>query len=350
MSADQALQGLSCPRCGGMVPIPEGQSIVVCPYCELRSVVQGEKGVRRYQVPARIDRDQALEAYRKFLAGSWSIARDCARTAQVGEVLLAYLPFWAGWGRGLGWTFGRKQVGSGDHKRYEPREVRVVEDLSWNSAACDVGEFGANRIGLEGRPLEAFDADRLHLSGLVFEPVGSAQEALEQARTIFENQVRAKASLDQVSQSFVRVLRPRLGLIYYPLWVVRYLYRGRAFQVVVDGFSGEVLYGKAPGNVFSRAAILVGGMALGSLVGIDLAALALTSSSDSDGSLGGALALFVIGLGIMYAAYHHFRYGEHYVYQRYKDGQGAFNLLSLPTGENLQQIQDLLRKIDIDFD
>ena len=28
MSSEQALHGLNCPNCGGMVPIPEGQRIV----------------------------------------------------------------------------------------------------------------------------------------------------------------------------------------------------------------------------------------------------------------------------------------------------------------------------------
>ncbi len=42
MSAD-LLQGLSCPRCGGMVPVPEGQALVICPYCEQRSAVSAEK-------------------------------------------------------------------------------------------------------------------------------------------------------------------------------------------------------------------------------------------------------------------------------------------------------------------
>lgn len=330
MSEKEALQGLNCPRCGGMVPIPEGQVIVICPFCELRSVVRGEKGVRRYQTPCRIDREQAIAAFRRFLSGNWAIARDATRQAQLEEAMLVHLPFWAAWGRGLGWTFGRKQVGSGNSKHYEPREVRVVEEMSWNGAACDVGEFGVSRISLDGRPLEPFAPDQLHRTGMVFEPIGSAREALETARQTFENQVDTRAHLDDISQSFVRIVRPRLGLLYYPLWVIRYLYHGRSFQMVVDGFNGDILYGKAPGNVLYRAAILVGGMALGSVVAIDLAAFLITSSNDSDSSGTGALASFVGGLVILYSSYRKFRYGEHYEYHRYRrEGEGIFSGLPL---------------------
>ncbi len=337
MSEKEALQGLNCPRCGGMVPIPEGQTIVICPFCDLRSAVRGENGVRRYQAPGRIDREQALRAFQDFLRCDWAIARDAPRQAHLEEVLLVHLPFWAAWGRGLGWTFGRDQVDSGERKRYVPREVRVVEEMNWNGAACDVGEFGVSRISLEGRPLEPFDPDVLHRSGLVFEPVGSAQEVLENARQTFEKRVNARAHLDEISQSFVRIVRPRLGILYYPVWVVRYLYRGRSFQVAVDGFNGDILYGKAPGNVLYRAAILVGGMALGSVVAIDLAAFLVSISDNSDNAFGGALISFVAGMAILYFSYRKFRYGEHYEYQRYPDPDGGF-LSGLPLPGILRRI------------
>jgi hypothetical protein len=249
-----------------------------------------------------------------------AIARDARSKAQVSEVFLVHLPFWAAWGRGLGWIFGQESVRRNDRREYRPREIKVVQELNWNTAACEVGEFGVNRIMLDGRPLEPFEPENLHRTGMVFEPVGSAEVALEMARVDFENKIRSKGNLDRVNQVFVRIIRPRLGLVYYPLWVVRYLYRGRAFQVAVDGYSGQVLYGKAPGNVLYRAAILVAGMAVGAFVSIDLSYLALrfAEGDDSEGVLIFALAAFLGGLGLMYASYRKFRFGEEYEYHRYQ--------------------------------
>ena len=325
MNEPEPLHGLACPRCGGMVPVPEGQEIVVCPFCDLRSVVKGERGLRRYQVPLRIGKDQAQQAFQKFLSGNLAIARDAAHSALISEVMLVHLPFWAAWGRGLGWIFGTREEGSGDDRRSVPHEERIVEELNWNGAACDVGEFGVTFISLEGRALEPFNADKLHSSGLVFEPVGSDEEALATAQSSFEARIRSKAGLDHISQAFVRIVRPRMGIVSYPVWVIRYLYHNRAFQVMVDGYSGEVLYGKAPGNVYYRAGILVGGMALGSFVSIDLAYLFAGFSNNSNNSSGtGALIAFVIGLILMYGSYRTFRYGEHYEYRRYKGpGEGG---------------------------
>jgi len=321
MSDKEATQGLSCPNCGGAVPVPEGQVVVICPYCDLRSYVRGERGLQRYQAPQRISRAQALEALRRFLSGNMAIAGEAAKKSVLEESFMVHLPFWATWTRVFGWVFGQKKVGSGDRSHYEPREVRSVQEMSWNGVACDVGEFGVAEITLEGRPMEAFNAESLHASGLVFEPVGSISDARTTAETSFSNRLRQSARLDRIAQVFQRSIQERMGLVYYPLWVVRYLYRGRSFQVVVDGFSGEVLYGKAPGSTLYRAAMLVGGMALGALLAVDGSALAFSmaansSSDDAGGIFIGGLLAIVFGFGIMVGAYRLFRYGEHYEFRR----------------------------------
>jgi hypothetical protein len=313
-----------------MVPIPEGQVIVRCPYCELRSVVRGERGYQRYQVPCRVDRGQAEVALGGFFSRHRAIAGDVKRRATLEEVFLAHVPFWISQGRVLGWVFGQKEVGSGDRRRLEPREVQISQEATWNGAACDVGEFGIESVPLEGLPLEPFDPLALHAHGMVFEPVGSVSEARAEAEEDFSERVRASARLDRVSQIFMRTLRPRFGLVYYPLWVLRYHYRGRSFQVLVDGYAGKVLYGKAPGNTLYRAAVLVGGMALGALLAVDGAAaaagLGVQLGDDGEFLFAVALIALVAGAGLMAAAYRAFRHGEQFEYRTHagKPAPGLF--------------------------
>jgi hypothetical protein len=306
-----------------MVPIPEGQTIVKCPYCEQRSFVRGERGLRRYQVAQRIDREKAFAGLRQFLTGHRAIASDVAKKAKLTETFVAYLPFWAVWAKVLGWVFGEKRVGSGDNKRYEPREVKIAEEMHWNGAACDVGEFGVDSLPLTTQQMEPFNPDELHAQGMVFEPMGSQSDAQTAADNEFQTDVRDQANLDRVAQVFTRLAHRRFGLVYYPLWVLRYIYRGRAFQVVVDGYTGKVLYGKAPGSTLYRALVLIGGMILGAFLSIDLssAAFALAFQMEDDGVLallGIGGVLFITGLGIMVASYRKFRYGEIYEYRGHR--------------------------------
>lgn len=342
MSQEDSTHGLNCPNCGGMVNIPEGQAVVRCPYCEMRSLVRGERGMRRYQVRQRIGRENASQALKHFFSKNWAIARDAARQAHLTDIFQVYLPFWCVWGRAAAWAFGQKKVGSGDRSRYEPREIRIVQEMTWNGPACDVGEFGVTRIDLPDQALEPFDPDALHAVGLVFEPVGSFSAARAAAEDQFQEQVRRKAALDRLSQLFVRYFRRRFGLVYFPLWILRYQYRGRSFQVVVDGYSGKVLYGKAPGNTLYRAAALVLGMALGAFLAVDASTFALTliDSDDGSGAFGLALVLFLAGLGVMLAAYRAFRYGEQFEYRSGpKPARG--------TGTPLDQISNEFGSMDL---
>ena len=112
----------------------------------------------------------------------------------------------------------------------------------------------------------------------------------------------AGADLDRVAQVFTRLVHRRFGLVYYPLWVLRYLYRDRAFQVVVDGYTGKVLYGKAPGSTLYRALVLIGGMIAGAFLSIDVSSAFFTMAFGMEGDGDGVFALFAhIGAGIRFA-------------------------------------------------
>ena len=177
---------------------------------------------------------------------------------------------------------------------------------------------------------------------MVFEPVGSLSEARQAAQTHFETYTEHAAGLDRISQVFLRSFTQRFALVYHPLWVMRYLFRGRAFQVVVDGVSGKVLYGKAPGNLIYRAALLVLGMAFGAFIAVDVPALIISNADDGD-ILWVALALFVGGLVIMSAAYRKFRHGEHYEFRL--NPTSKLNSLGNPF-EMITSIKDLEQWID----
>lgn len=384
MSDQDAVKGLTCPRCGGTVAVPEGQIIVVCPYCEQRSVVavskkmtveaQGQNaqtnllsgfseshgtelpeiedqglGVRRYQAPLNVNRDQAVQEMKQFLSGKIQVARDAASSAQIAEAFVVYLPFWAVWGRGVAYAFGQVKVGSGNDAHYEPREKKIMREMSWNLPACEVGEFGVQRISMDHCPMQPFNADELHRLGMVFEPVGSEQEALAAAQLSFRNEIQGEIHLDRTAQVFTRLLKPRLGLLYYPMWIIRYLYHGRAFQVAVDGVDGKILYGKAPGSVGYRAGALVGGMAVGSVVTIDIPGIILLTSdsshNDDNPFVFGAI-LFFVGLGILWLAYRTFRYSEHYEYHRYKAEKGTQGISSLNLPGVLKDVNSVIREVE----
>jgi len=290
------------------VPVPEGTRIVACPFCEMRSLVKGDRGVRRWHVSNRVEQEQVLKAVTGYFSGI-SKARDLKRAAQIKESFLVYVPYWQVNAIVAGWLFGR--VKSGD-KNTKPVEIEVLEEMTWNDAAVDVAEFGVHRVSVDNLKLEPYNSEQLHSDAMVFEPVESRSDALQEAKQHFAFRGRSKRRLKRKYFEKFHILRHRLSIVYFPLWVVRYQYRSRSYQVVVEGLKGDVLYGKAPGNIFYRAAMLVGGMAIGNLLlvnGTIVAGLALSASDDGD-SIAFILAPLAIGIGLIIAGYRKFRYGE----------------------------------------
>lgn len=300
--------GLTCPECSGVVPLKEGDRIVTCPFCGLHALVQGEQGIRRWQVSRRVAREQALSAVTGFFSGIKK-ARDLKKEAQITEVFLVYLPYWRVQADVAGWRFGRVKSGKDSTK---PVEVEVLEPMHWNDAALDVSEYGVHQVTLSKEMLEPYNSETLHAEALVFEPTESHSDAREEAHSNFVIRGQSKGSLTKTYFEKFHFLNEHLSIVYYPLWVARYAYRKRHYQVVVDGVNGKVMYGKAPGNIFYRAGALVAGLAAGNFIlvnGTLAMAAAFAESSDSDGGWI-ILAPIVIGLGLIVAGYRAFRYGE----------------------------------------
>lgn len=302
----ESTQGLICPNCAGVVPVAEGERIVQCPYCNLHSLVQGERGVRRWQVARQIDRAAAQQAVRGFLSGMRK-ARDLQRAASIDELILVYLPFWRVEATVAGWLFGRVRK---DKDETKPDEHAVFESMHWNDAAVDVTEFGVHRIVVSRDELHPFDNQAVHAEAMVFEPSESRTDALDEARAHFVYRSRLAAGQTRTHYENIQLLRPDFGLVYFPVWLARYSYRRRVYQVVVDAVSGKVMYGKAPGNILYRAMALVTGLAVGNLVLVNGTILAGLAASDSDDGLAILLLPIAIGIGLILYGYRQFRYGE----------------------------------------
>ena len=300
--------GLTCPECSGVVPLKEGDRIVTCPFCGVYALVQGEQGIRRWQVSRQVERQKALQDVTGFFSGIKK-ARDLKKEAKITDTFLVYLPYWRVQAEVAGWRFGRVKSGKDSTK---PVEAEILELMQWNDAALDVSEYGVHQVTLAKEMLEPYHSEALHAEALVFEPTESHTDARDEAHGNFVIRGQSKENLTQTYFEKFHFLNEHLSIVYYPLWVSRYAYRKRHYQVVVDGVNGKVLYGKAPGNIFYRAAALVAGLAAGNFIlvnGTLAMAGAFASSSDNDGGWI-VLAPIVIGIALIIAGYRAFRYGE----------------------------------------
>ena len=267
---DRRVEGLSCPNCGGALEVVAGLRVVTCPYCEKSLLATPEVGSRCWVVKPQLDLGKAREIGMQWLSRGWNKDSRLRREAEVGETILCFLPFFRVEADCIGFALGteerRRTSGSGGKRRVIVEEVDVERSVarSYDETfpALNVAEWGVQQIDLRGDQLVPYDRVALERLGMVFPPTGSETVVREAAIEQFRLRSDPSGGLKRVRFRFLETLRERLSVIYYPLWIVRYRFRNRSYQILVDAEDGSVAYGKSPGNDFYRALMLVGSQAL----------------------------------------------------------------------------------------
>lgn len=325
---------LNCPHCGGTLSVEEGARTTSCPYCSALLAIEGDDGVDRITYQDGLDRGRAVAIARNWMGGGLK-ARDLKGKAEVTECYPIYVPFWKLRARAAGWVFGYREVRRDKHTERVPMEKMVAADFDWNEIACDAGDIGVQRLG------RISGTATLHDPGTIptFEATTSPADARAKGLESIERDAIASAGVPR--KTFVRMhVFPRgLSLVFYPIWVVRYRYNGRMYFCTVDGVTGQVQSGRAPGDTLMRAIAMSAGMLIGGY-GSALGLLAIFYLQSQEGAAIGA-AVIVACLAIAFIAYRYYRYGSEVTTGTL---EGGFNA-SLGLGKGAGVEKELLEAI-----
>lgn len=307
---------MNCPNCGGDVSVDEGTKYLSCKYCSAVLSIEGDDGVSRITFRNRVNREQAIAEVRLWWKGGFK-ARDLRRRGEITECYPIYVPFWRLRARAAGWVCGYKNVQRNKRTERVPLEKMVARDLDWTQVASDAGDIGIERLrNLEG---EAVILDEGSIP--TFEATTSSTDALSAGMSQVRSEAVSYAGVPHVTFQQVNVIPRGLSLIFYPIWMVRYKYSDRMYFATVDGITGRVLSGRAPGDYLWRSITMAVGMAVGG-VGIGFSAWVGMATGSEDGC---GLALFLIAgcLAIAAGTFGFFRYGSE---MTAGDVKGGYNL------------------------
>ncbi len=308
----KVLTGLTCGSCGGTVDVQEGLTNVECRYCHTPQAVVGERGVIRVMVLNRLERQHASEVVRRWFRRG--IRKDPAlkKEARFQEAFLAWFPFVRARLDAVGWVLGIREKKRRRGNRWEtvrePVERQVESAVDFTAPAADMAEFGVHRVDLTGDEVQPLDEHLLRGRGMVFRPSRSLEEAAAALGERALEEIKRENRLDHVSFSWLAPIRRRVALVYYPLWVLRYGFRGQTYQVLIDAEDGSLAFGKAPGNHFYRAFSLVASCAGACFVGTTILQHAGSLLRSENGLTGLGLIGLVVA-GIVYWGYSQFRHG-----------------------------------------
>ena len=301
-AAAPRVTGLSCPSCAGALDARPGMRNLRCPFCGKTLLALGELGVERLVVEPEVDAEAARAAVRRWLGSGMRKDPALRREAELAEAFLCFLPYFRVQAEAIGIALGveKQSRGSGKSRRtvYVDVERRAERSFDRTFPAVNVAEWGVARIDLAGDRLAPFETETVQRRGMVVPPTASEQEVFLAALAAFREEADPARGLHETRFRHLATLRERLTVVYYPLWVVRWRFRGRAYQALIDGEDGRLAYGKAPGNDRYRAAIATFSLAAAGLIGSTVLRLGLGDNALGALAFAGAAAVGAGGLGL----------------------------------------------------
>lgn len=331
--AGKIIVSLTCPACGGQVESEEGEELVICKFCNSAFALTTDEGIGKVIYRLDVSRESAEKTLKAWM-GKGPKAKDLNAKSTLSEAFPIYLPFWRLTGRGKACVCG-VEIHKDDKDNSEtrvPYESLINREYIYTDAACTTGELGINTVWI---PNDA-TATQLEDDAIVtFGVTESRDDAYAAgAEAIKREAIRdGKGSMDEINFAKAFFFPKAFLLVYYPFWILRYTYQDRAYFATVDGVTGEIVSGRAPGDSGSQStAAALGGTLSGSALGLGIYLGLFFGEVEviAAGFICGIIAAAII----IAISYKRFRYGDEII-EGNLDGKG------LKKGKNLKSIQTI---------
>jgi len=244
------VQEIRCSHCGAPISFQPGEIIATCKYCGYTVVVEtGQTFTFEHSMLLnKYDPTQVEELVRDWMREGFLKPPDLARKAKITEKTLIYLPFW---------VVSAKAESSykGIFERITPaivKEGKIAKEYDWLILARKATEFPAREyeVPLEGkipfdfRKVEAF-AKVLNSEIDKNDAVGLAKQQIEEIHRYL-----AQQDIDKIIEMKTEMEMSQVVYLHAPIWFVKYEYKGKIYQLLIDGATGAAIKGDIPSGGF----------------------------------------------------------------------------------------------------
>ncbi len=240
----------NCDFCG---------SAALVPYEDVNEVIRPES-----LLPMKVSESKVREDIRRWYGSRWFAPNALGAKAMTDTLRGLYVPYWTFDARAHAWwtaDAGTYYYTTETYTENGRRRTRQVQHTRWSPASGELNHFFDDELICGSRGVhpqllravepfptkEAMPYDAGYLAGFVVEryqiDLGTASQT---SRSSMERQVGALCGR-QVPGDTHRNLQTRQEYsaqtfkhVLAPLWLLTYVYRGKPFQVVVNGYTGKI--------------------------------------------------------------------------------------------------------------
>jgi hypothetical protein len=242
---------ISCSHCGAPLPVQPGEILITCNYCGFTSVVDTGKAFEfeHSLILNATTAGKVFEILKGWMKNSFIAPKDLSKKANLTEQNLVYLPFWVVSGEATSHY-------KGIFERVAPaieKEGDITNHYDWLVLARTQSDFPTRSYHLAFEGKIPFEATKIEKNAKVLNSELTSQDAAQRAHDEISNlhQYLAKDRVDKIVDIKTDFQISGTYYLHTPIWFLAYDYKGKRFQVIMDGASEQIVTGGLPGEDFN---------------------------------------------------------------------------------------------------
>ncbi len=243
-------QEIRCSHCGAPVEFKPGEIIATCKYCGFTTVIEtGQAFTFEHSlIMNKFDQKSIDEPVQDWMRGGFLKPGDLARKSKTTERDLVYLPFWVV-------SVDAKSTYKGIFERVAPaivKEGTISKEYDWLVLAREASGFPTHEYSV---PLEGkipFDFRKIEGFAKLLNSEIDRDAAIEITKQQIEDHHRflLQQDVDKIVEIKTEVTTKQIVYLHAPIWFIKYEYKGKIYQLVIEGTAGTALKGDIPSSRF----------------------------------------------------------------------------------------------------
>jgi DNA-directed RNA polymerase subunit RPC12/RpoP len=241
---------ISCSHCGAPISFEPGEIIATCRYCGYTVVIETGKAFtfEHSMLLNKFNLTQIEEPIKNWMRTGFLKPPDLAKKSKIIEKNLVYLPFWVV-------SVEVQSNYKGIFERVTPpviKEGKVEKKYYWLVLARKATGFPTREydVPLEGKI--PYDFRKIEGFAKILNSEIDKDEALELAKQEIEEHHRylVQQDVDRIIEMRNEIKINQTVYLHAPIWFIKYEYKGKTYQLWIDGATGTVIKGDIPSTKF----------------------------------------------------------------------------------------------------
>lgn len=237
---------VNCKQCGGPLKIKPGDVLISCEYCGNTQYIAVDKPFvfSHSIIPAKVTEDNFQKTLEAWMRRGFLKPKDLAKKHKLIEASLEYYPFWI-------FQVKAKSKIKGLFERTGKETVidtEIEKEYFWKVLSTMTGRFPTKEYEIPLSAKAPFRTDLVGKGGRVINSEIDEEDARKIARQEIEahHKQLAAQNVDRVASIDTEFEFGESEYLHAPVWFVRYEYKKKEYDLVLDAISAETVTADIP--------------------------------------------------------------------------------------------------------